>query len=147
MKPIKTTGIRSKYNFSTSQHTCLSREESNAARHWRYANDPEYRERRIAQVRQNYAHNNEYYRACSKARQRERYINNPEFRARKLAANRARFANIPQSDEERWEKARVRYRWRLENEEGLREKRKTHNRLRYAKDPEYRKRISEASWR
>lgn len=118
LKPIKTTGIRSKCNFSTSHQTYRSREEYNAARRWRYANDPEYRERCLAQDRQSYANNIDVYRTRNNARARERYLNDPAYRARRLAAVRARFANNPD----------------------LRARKSARERERYAKDPDYRAR-------
>jgi len=62
-----------------------------AKRRSRYANDPEYREKKKAAARARYANDSEY-REKQKAAARARYANDPEYREKKNARKRAYYA-------------------------------------------------------
>jgi hypothetical protein len=104
----------------------------------RYANDPEYQERKRERNREynrvRYANDPEYQER-KRERNRERRANDPEYRERE----RERYANDPEYRERKRERERVRY----ANDPEYRERKREYKRERWANDPEYRERHRE----
>ena len=125
-KPCPNCGATLRYVSSRGCKACGVRRERE-----RYANDPQYRERRLLKGRRGKQKHPEWA-----AKQRERLRNDPEYREQILtrirARNRERYRNDPEYRRKLLERAR---------DPRVRERASSRRRYRRSNDPEYAERV------